>query len=304
MTLSRQGPGAALVYLSSFAAALLLLASFSGPAHAVGWKSGTRNTGVTSASNFATWRGTSLGVVSGWIDWRNGWTGMYNYASGSNPRSLRAKSANVSFGHGLFPAGGTLAACAAGSYDDEQRSVASRLAANGVGDAEIRLGWEASGDWFPWSAAGKPAEQWKACFTRVAKAMKSAAPNLRIGWFMAKKGRVDVRTIYPADAPITNIGVSHYDDEQARFGTETYLGGPWGLRAWVEFARSKGKKFAIGEWGVGRKGDNPAYIENMYNFLQWAGASIAHEAYFNTSSYQLYPVRSLPKSSDRYRQLF
>jgi hypothetical protein len=55
------------------------------------------------------------------------------------------------------------------------------LAGNDVGDAEIRLEWEASGDWFPWSAAGKPPEQWKACFTHVAKAMTAAAPKLRIG---------------------------------------------------------------------------------------------------------------------------
>ena len=138
--------------------------------------------------SFASWRGTGLGVVSGWIDWKNGWSGMYSYASGTQPRTLRAKSANVSFGHGLFPKGGSLAACANGDYDGEQREVARRLAANGAGDAEIRLGWEASGDWFPWSAAGKSAEQWKSCFTRVAKAMKAGAPKLRIGWFMAKKG--------------------------------------------------------------------------------------------------------------------
>ncbi len=82
---------------------------------------------------------------------------------------------------------------------------------------------------------------------------------MRIGWFMAKKGRIDARTIYPADdAPITNIGLSFYDDGQARFGTETYLGGPWGLQAWANFARGKGKKLAFGEWGVGRNGDNPA----------------------------------------------
>ena len=194
------------------------------------------------ALGFAAWRGTSLRVVTGWIEWKKGWAGMNAYASGPQPRSLRAKSDNISFGHGLFPQGGDLSACARGEYDAAQREVARRLGANGAGDAEIRLGWEASGDWFPWTAAGKPADQWKACFTRVARAMKSGAGNLRIGWFMAKKGRIDVRTIYPADAPITHIGISHYDDEQARFGTETFKGGPWGLRAWVNFARSKGKK--------------------------------------------------------------
>ncbi|MGE3294919.1 MAG: hypothetical protein AB7I59_00990, partial [Geminicoccaceae bacterium] len=239
-----------------------------------------RNNSYTTS--FASWRGTPMSVVSGWIDWKNGWSGMYSYVSGTQPRTLRAKSANVTFGHGLFPQGGNLASCAKGEYDDEQREVARRLAANGVGDAEIRLGWEASGDWYPWTAAGKSPEQWKACFTRVAKAMKAGSPRLRIGWFMAKKGRIDVRTIYPADAPITNIGLSFYDDGQARFGNETYMGGPWGLRAWLAFAKSKGKKLAFGEWGVGRAGDNPEFIRQMHDFLASAGASIAHEAYFNT----------------------
>ena len=291
-----------LVSAGAVAAVLVTLAGSA--AQATSWKSGTRTTSTTTATAFATWRGTALGVVSGWIDWQNGWTGMYNYASGSNPRTLRSQSSNVSLGHGLFPKGGTLSACASGQYDDEQRNVASRLAANGVGDAEIRLGWEANGDWFPWKAAGVSADQWKTCFTKVAKAMKAAAPNLRICWSMGKKGRVDVRTLWPDDAPITNICLSHYDDAYARFGYETYMGGPWGLRAWLSFAGSKGKKLAIGEWGVGRRGDDPAYIQNMHDFLKAAGSGIAHEAYFNTSIYRLYPTGSLPKSSGLYHQLF
>jgi beta-mannanase len=254
--------------------------------------------------SFASWRGTNLRVVAGWIDWRNGWSGMNRYASGTQPRSLRSKSPNVSFGHGLFPKGGNLAACAKGQYDAQQREVARRLANNGVGNAEIRLGWEASGDWFPWSAAGKSPDQWKTCFTRVAKAMKSGAPKLRIGWFVAKKGRIDVRTIYPAGAPISVIGISHYDDAQARFGNETFKGGPWGLRAFLKFAQSKGKKLAIGEWGVGRRGDNPDYVRKMHAFLKEAGNGVAHEAYFNTGKYQLYPKTKLPRSAAAYRELF
>jgi hypothetical protein len=130
----------------------------------VSWKSGARNNDATIP--FAAWRGTSLSVVVGWIEYRKGWAGMYAYASSSSPRQLRAKSSNVSFGHGLFPNGGDLAACARGEYDDEQREVARRLVANGVGDAEIRLGWEASGDWFAWSAAGKPADAGLLCVVR------------------------------------------------------------------------------------------------------------------------------------------
>ena len=266
------------------------------------WSSGVRNNSDTL--RFAAWRGTPLRVVVGWIDWQNGWSGMNAYAGGPQPRALRGKSANISFGHGLFPQGGSLAACADGEYDDEQREVARRLAANGAGDAEIRLGWEASGDWFPWTAAGKSPEQWKSCFTKVARAMKSAAPGLRIGWYMAKKGRIDVRTIYPDGAPITYIGISHYDDGEARFGSETFKGGPWGLREFLRFAKSKGKKFAIGEWGVGRRGDNPQYIRDMYAFFREAGSSLAHEAYFNAKEHRLFPTNLNPRSAEAYRQLF
>jgi hypothetical protein len=283
-------------------AAVTLLVAFAQPAQAADWRSGVRNNDTTIS--FASWRGSRLGVVSGWIDWKKGWSGMYSYASGTQPRALRTKSANISFGHGLFPQGGNLAACANGGYDSAQREVARRLAANGAGDAEIRLGWEASGDWFPWSAAGKPAAQWKSCFTHVARAMKSAAPNLRIGWYMAKKGRIDVRTIYPDDAPITYIGISHYDDGEARFGSETYQGGPWGLREFLRFARSKGKKFAIGEWGVGRRGDNPDYIRSMHAFFREAGSDLAHEAYFNAKEHRLFPNGLNPRSAEAYRQLF
>ena len=153
-----------------FSLTALMLATFAQPAGAAAWKSGVRNNSFTTP--FASWRANPNAVVSGFIDWQHGWSGMYTFASGSGPRTMRSKSSNVSFGHGLFPQGGSLAECAKGSYDDEQREVARRLAANGVGDAEIRLGWEASGDWFPWSAAGKPADQWKSCFTHIAKAMK------------------------------------------------------------------------------------------------------------------------------------
>jgi hypothetical protein len=301
----RRGVASRLLVAAAAATVLAALTGAAAPAHSAGWKSGARNNDATVG--FAGWRGTPLGVVSGWITWKSGWSGMHSYASGRNPRTLRSKSSNVSFGHGLFPGGGSLAACAAGEYDDEHQEVARRLAQNGVGDAEIRLGWEANGDWFPWSAAGKPADQWKACFTSVAKAMKSpdgGAPGLRICWSMGKKGRIDVKTIWPDGAPITNICLSHYGDPWDRFGNETHNGGPWGLRAWLAFARDKGKKLAFGEWGVGRAGDKPQYIKDMHDFFTEAGDSIAHEAYFNTGQYQLYPVGRNPNSSKVYQELF
>jgi hypothetical protein len=284
------------------AAVLALALAAPVQAHNAGWKSGARNN--DAYNGMMTWRGTPAGVVNGYIDWKRGWGGMNSYVSGRQPRNLRARHSNVSFGHGLFPSGFTVRACASGSYDDEQAEVARRLAANGLGDAEIRLGWEASGDWFPWSINFVNPAEWVQCFTRVAKAMKGAAPGLRIAWSMAKKGRGDVRKAWAPDAPITNVCLSHYDDDHDRFGLETYQGGPWGLQAWINFAKEKGKPFCIGEWGVGRKGDNPQYIQDMHDVLEANVGDIAHEAYFNTGQYQLYPPGPVPKSGELYRELF
>ncbi len=265
------------------------------------WNSGVNG---SNSSSFATWRGFPLGLATGWAPW-DSWSNMLSYMSGSSARNLRQVSSNVSIGVGLFPkSGGNLADCAAGKYAANHRSIGSRLVANGLGDAEIRLGWEANNDSYPWTAVGKPAEQWRACFTNAAKAIKEGGSTLRISWHMAKKGRVDVNTLWPDDAPITNVGVSHYDDGQSRFGMETFNGSPWGLRAWLAFAVSKGKQLEMAEWGAGRLGDNPIYVQNMYDFFRDAGSNLAHEGYFNARVHQIYSTTSLPKSSAIYRQLF
>jgi hypothetical protein len=303
----RRRRGLASRLAAAAAAAAVVVLAFVGSdatAHNVGWKSGTRGGNATS---FASWRGTSLNVAVGWAPWSD-WSGMLSYFSSSNPRALRAAHANVSIAVGLFPKnGGNLADCAAGKYAANHKSIGSRLVANGVGDAELRLGWEPNSRDKPWTAAGKPPEQWKACFANAARALKGAGPNLRIAWHMNKKApRVDVNTIWPAEVAslITNIGVSHYDDEYARFGTETHNNSPWGLRAWLAFARGKGKKLELAEWGVGRRGDRPEYIQGMHDFLHDAGDGIAHEGYFNAGCCTLYPSTNKPRSAARYRELF
>jgi hypothetical protein len=268
------------------------------------WKSGSNG---TKSHTFATWRGSPIQVAVGWAP-RENWAGMLAYMSDSNPRQLRGQSSNVSIGVGLFPRnGGNLADCAANKYAGYHKSMGDRLRQNGVGDAEIRLGWEASGSSFPWSAVGKSPAQWKACFINAARAMKAGSSNLRIAWHMSKKPKMDVRTIWPEEAKglITNIGVSHYDDNEARFGTEMAPNGsPWGLRAWLAFAKSKGKKLEIAEWGVGRAGDNPSYIEKMHDFFSFAGSGLAHEGYLNGNIHVLYAATRFPKASKRYRELF
>ena len=42
-------------------------------------------------------------------------------------------------------------------------------AASGLGDAEIRLGWEANNAGYPWTAVGNRPTQWQSCFTKAAR---------------------------------------------------------------------------------------------------------------------------------------
>ena len=222
----------------------------------------------------------------------------------ASPRSCGPSRRTSSFGHGLFPNGGNLAACATGEYDDEQREVARRLAANrrrrrrdpsGLGGLR-RLVRLVGGRQAARAVEGVLHPR------RQGDEVGGAQPSASAGSWRRRGGSTSARS-FPDDAPITNIGVSHYDDAEDRFGIETYKGGPWGLRAWDRYAKSKGKKFAIGEWGVGRAGDNPQYIQDMHDFLS-QGSNIAHEAYFNTDQYQLYPIGPNPKSSALYQKLF
>ena len=60
----------------------------------------------------------------------------------------------------------------------------------------------------------------------------------------------------------------------------------------------------MAEWGNGRRGDNPAYIERMYRFFSEAGSCLAHEGYLNGREHQLYPTTNLPNSARAYQRLF
>ena len=195
------------------AAVLVALTGSAALAHNTGWKSGVRNNSATTG--FASWRGTGLGVVSGWIDWKNGWSGHVQLRQRQQPplapvqvvqRELRPRplSRPAATCRPVLPAATTMS-----------RERRRRLVANGVGDAEIRLGWEASGDWFPWSAAGKPAEQWKACFTRCGQGDEvrdGQQPPHRLVHGEEGAGRRPHHLPRRRSSLITNIGISHYDD--------------------------------------------------------------------------------------------
>ncbi|MGH3565067.1 MAG: glycosyl hydrolase [Pseudonocardia sp.] len=213
----------------------------------------------------------------------------------------------------------SFAQCATGSYDRYFRDVGSSLVRLGRGEAIVRLGWEANGDWYAWSM-GDDVDNYKACFRREAQAMRSTAPDLIIDWNMNKESKMSssVADAYPGDDVVDIVGVDFYDmypgySDQAAWDGDymaTQNGGPRGLGTWLEFARSHGKKLSVPEWGLntgtGGGTDSAFYIEAMHKFFVANSADIAYETYFNLQSpgFMIYPAGINPDASATYQDLW
>src|SRR3954447_24391925 len=162
---------------------------------------------------------------------------------------------------------GQFAQCAAGAFDDAFRQVGANLQAAGAQGTVVRLGWEANigSDNHPWGVDGPDqVPAYKGCWRRAALALKAGGPGLNIEWTNAKKTQnraLHVLDMYPGDDVVDVIGVHYYDsgpekNTQAvwdKYYTITFNGGPWGLSTWLDFAKSRGKKLGIGEWGLWRR---------------------------------------------------
>jgi hypothetical protein len=208
--------------------------------------------------------------------------------------------------------------CLNGSLDRYFLDIGRALHSKGLGSAIIRLGWEANGSGFPWKIRENVSE-YKTCFQRQVRLLRSVAPGLQIDWTMRKatEGRHGAHMLYPGDQFVDIIGVNYYDwwpaartqrDWDAAYSS-TYQGGPRGLGTWLAFARSRGKKLSVPEWGVatgaGAGGDNPFYVQKMHETFRRNASSIAYEGYFNCGDrHRLYPNTLFPRSSAAYRQFW
>ena len=304
---------------SSLPAPASLRAGQPGPYSGLPWHSGA----ACGDSSFAAWRGRKLDMTVGWAP-QGSWSEYTNYAAGLH--WLAAQPAGFSVGLPMLPksAKGQFDKCAHGAFDGYYRKFAQSLKGLKMGDTVIRIGWEANGDWFPWSAVNHYAD-YKACFARIASTFRSVSTDFKIEWPMAKKGRIfPVTQIYPGDGAVDYVGISYYDrypshttqaiwDQQVN---ATLKGGPYGIAAWMNFARAHGKHLAVAEWGVnkgyrmgkqGVAGDTPIYIANMFNFFKTHSSGMAYEDYFNCNHptqqerYVIYPATWNPKAAAAYQ---
>lgn len=164
--------------------------------------------------------------------------------------------------------------------------------------------------------------KWAAIFKDVFGSVNASIPNdfaypanqMFVHWCPLRKGEqtADIRKFAPEDFDLYGPDFyDHYptyandadwnsrldDRDTSRMLQEggTSKGEPQGIRAWLDFAKSKNKKFAIGEWGVWSEHymtatgarptyegwDNPVFIRGFLNFMRDNAADIAYESYFN-----------------------
>ncbi len=194
--------------------------------------------------------------------------------------------------------GSTMAACAAGTYDSHWSAFGTSLVSNGRGDSIIRIAWEFNGDFMYWHATNDAA-QFIQCWNHVAAAIKGADPRALLDWTINSKYTPtdscmgDATNCYPGDQYVDYIGIDNYDEWPPSTTTpfDTIASAPGGLSWLYAFAQQHHKRFSVGEWGVVSSasagsnggGDNPAFVQNMWNWFQAHTTTGLYESYFSTS---------------------
>ena len=290
-----------------------------GPESGLPWRSGASTDDLAA---FETWRGRDLDIFETWPN-RSNWTEIRNPDIYGAVSAFNGRAGTLSIGIAMLPEdkSGSFATCATGAYDQYYKDIGSKLVSLGRGDAFVRLGWEANGDWYAWSI-GSDAQSYINCFRKQATALRSTAPGVRLDWNMTKDSHMtgSVADAYPGDAWVDVIGVDFYDAWPA-YPTQsawdgdydaTQNGGPRGIGSWLAFAQAHGKPLSLPEWGLSNDGgggggaDDPLFIQNIFSFLQTNAAHIAYEAYFNLQDpgFIILPAGKNPNGSAKYKSLF
>ena len=191
----------------------------------------------------------------------------------------------------------------------------------------MRIGWEANGDWFPWSAKASDAADYVAAYRHIVGVLRKIAPDLVIDFDLAcgtplsgQNDRLDaLRLLYPGDDVVDVVGCDFFDwyttaaTDDASWSRSTTPENAIGIQDVADFARQHGKGLTYPEWGVvspeeGGTGDNPFFIAKVRSFFGANADILVLESYFSEPDTSLAnsiwnPVQ-MPKSAELYKQLW
>ena len=290
-----------------------------GPRSGLPWNSGAS---LSSVNAVAAYRNRLCDTVTLWCKY-NTWDDILSFNDGV--KSAKSKPERISIAISPLPrtlsavtTPGVWALAASGAFDFYYAEWSRRLQATGRTDYIVRVGWECNHT-FPWFAGADPAN-YILTHRRIVDFIRLYNPTVTIEWCNTKKGKQSgsVLSLYPGNDWVDIVGVDYYDvspplNDQATWDKQymrLYQGGPWGIGAWLEFAKANGKLFACAEWGI-RVGmtpaniDNPFYIRKMFEFFSANASYIAYENYFNQKpEHQVAPATVNPLAAAEYLRLW
>ncbi|MCD5350863.1 hypothetical protein LR393_12385 [Kineosporia mesophila] len=228
----------------------------------------------------------------------------------------------------------SLAKGADGEYDRYFKALAQNLVAHGQGDSIIRLGWEFNVGGWTWHPKPDDNGDFVTYWRRIVKAMRAVpgAEGLKFDWNVNNGGDTyDSTVYYPGKKYVDYIGVDVYDiswEEDAypypaectsacrlshqEAAWANILDARFGLVFWSDFAESQGKKLSLPEWGLWERpdghggGDNPYFIQQMYEFIDNPQNHVGYQAYFDftTDTKGTHALDGMPKAGATFRKLF
>ncbi|WP_462186829.1 glycoside hydrolase family 26 protein, partial [Frankia sp. CcWB2] len=284
------------------------------------WLSGFQSHQLAQLVEFGDWRGRPNDIVHVYTSRNQGWGGL---VEPSWPVDLfKGFQGKLLISQPTFPKGqGNNAACARGEYDSEWKKLGSFLVAHGRADSIIRIGWEFNGTFMYWHTDADPTA-FRECFRKIATAIRSTDPEVKIDWtFNAHASPVPRGNspwgAYPGDEYVDYVGIDPYDHFPPSKDEATWnkqCEDVNGLCYVIRFAREHGKKVGVGEWGVAScsgdgGGDNPFYIQKMFDTFKAASDVMGYEAYFSDPTpgnvcSTITNGGQNPKASAMYKKLF
>jgi len=206
-------------------------------------------------AKYASWLGSTPDYVHGVVGFST-WNDFV-YSAAWQANLWKNSGADVQWSVPLISNAGNLATAATGAYNHYYKQVAESILKGNAGTDPImvRVGWEANGNWFAWSAVGKE-EAFKGAFHEFVDTFREVSGRFVFEWNISHmSGGVDPATIYPGDDYVDIIGMDFY------FKPEYYGSDParafnfikndvYGLN-WLEnFAAAHNKPTSYSEWGA------------------------------------------------------
>jgi hypothetical protein len=211
------------------------------------------------------------------------------------------------------PSGATLAQAATGAYNDHYRRAAEAMWSARPQDARIyvRIGWNANGNWIPWSAQGRAADyigayrQAVQVFRSVALARGNASRFVYEWNVAAGDHGMNPADAYPGDDVVDIIGMDFrwippYDAADPVQAWNELVARPYGLQWHQTFATAHGKRTAYSNWGVRSNIAGP-YIQRAKAWFDQHG--VVYNVYADWDVETL-STGQLPAAASTYRSTF